>query len=85
VSKIQAITAGVVPTSGAAMSFSGPISLTISDVKRRVIRSSSPGDRLFGSQLTPPFAPPNGRLISAHFQVINIANALIWSSVTCGW
>ncbi len=32
VSKIQAITAGLVPTSGAAMSFSGPISLTISEV-----------------------------------------------------
>jgi hypothetical protein len=32
VSKIQAITAGVVPTSGAGMSFSGPISLMISVV-----------------------------------------------------
>ena len=32
VSKIQAITAPSVPTSGAGMSFSGPISLMISDV-----------------------------------------------------
>ena len=41
VSKIQAIVEPSVPTSGAGMSFSGPISLMISLVKRRVIRSSS--------------------------------------------
>ena len=67
------------------MSFSGPISLTISEVKRRVIRSSSPADIVFGSQTTPPFAPPNGRFISAHFQVIAIASAFVSSSVTSGW
>ena len=32
VSKIHAISRGLVPTSGAGMSFSGPISLMISDV-----------------------------------------------------
>ena len=32
VSKIHAMIAGLVPTSGAGMSFSGPISLTISEV-----------------------------------------------------
>ena len=37
VSKIQAITRPSVPTSGAGMSFSGPISLMISVVKRRVM------------------------------------------------
>ena len=73
------------PTSGAGMSCSGPISLTISEVKRRVIRSSSSVESAFGSQTTPPLAPPNGRFISAHFHVIHIASALISSSVTAGW
>ena len=49
VSKIQAIVEPSVPTSGAGMSFSGPISLMISLVKRRVIRSSSLRDIFFGS------------------------------------
>ena len=60
VSKIHAITRASVPTSGAGMSFSGPISLMISLVKRRVMRSSSRGASAFGSTITPPFAPPNG-------------------------
>src|SRR3954469_8671745 len=72
VSKIQAITDGSVPTSGAGMSFSGPISLMISLVKRRVIFWSSSGDIVFGLQTTPPLAPPNGMFISAHFHVIHI-------------
>ncbi len=84
-SKIHAIVAAFVPTSGAGMSFSGPISLTISLVKRRVIRSSSPRDSCFGSQTTPPLAPPNGSPISAHFQVIHIASDLTSSRVTSGW
>jgi hypothetical protein len=85
VSKIQAITRGSVPTSGAGMSFSGPISLTISDVYRRVIRCSSPTESCFGLQTTPPLAPPKGIPISAHFHVIHIASDLISSSVTSGW
>ena len=67
------------------MSFSGPISLMISVVKRRVMRSSSPRESFFGSQTTPPLAPPNGMFISAHFQVIHIESALTSSSVTSGW
>jgi len=85
VSKIQAITLPSVPTSGAGMSFSGPISLMISVVNRRVIRSSSPRDSSFGLQTTPPFAPPNGIPASAHFHVIHIARALTSSRVTSGW
>ncbi len=73
------------PTSGAGMSFSGPISLMISLVKRRVIRSSSPRESFFGSQTMPPLAPPKGMFISAHFHVIHIASALTSSSVTSGW
>ena len=85
VSNIHAITWAFVPTSGAGMSFSGPISLMISEVKRRVMRSSSPCDIVFGSQTTPPFAPPNGRPISEHFHVIHIARAFTSSAVTSGW
>jgi hypothetical protein len=85
VSKIHAITRPSVPTSGAGMSTSGPISLMISVVKRRVIPCSSRSDICFGLQTTPPFAPPNGIPASAHFHVISIASALISSSVTSGW
>ena len=85
VSNIQAIVEPSVPTSGAGMSFSGPISLMISLVKRRVMRSSSPRDIVFGLQTTPPLAPPNGMPIRAHFQVIHIASALTSSTVTSGW
>ena len=85
VSKIHAITCAFVPTSGAGMSFSGPISLMISVVKRRVSRSSSSAVSCFGSQTTAPFAPPNGRPISAHFHVIHIASAFTSSRVTPGW
>src|SRR6058998_1246617 len=62
------------------MSFSGPISLMISEVYRRVMRSSSPRDICFGSHATPPFAPPNGSPISEHFHVIHIASAFTSSS-----
>ncbi len=85
VSKIQAITRASVPTSGAGMSFSGPISLMISLVNRRVMRSSSRRESAFGSTITPPFAPPNGMFASAHFHVIHIESALTSSSVTSGW
>ena len=85
VSKIHAIVAAFVPTSGAGMSFSGPISLMISEVNLRVMRSSSLRDMDFGSQMTPPFAPPNGRPIREHFHVIHIASDLTSSSVTSGW
>ena len=37
-----------------------------------------------GSQTTPPFAPPNGTLTTAHFQVIHAASAVTSSSVTPG-
>ena len=79
------MTLGSVPTSGAGMSFSGPISLMISEVYRRVIFISSPRDIRFGLQTTPPLAPPNGIPIRAHFQVIHIASAFTSSTVTSGW
>ena len=49
------------------------------------MRSSSPRVSFFGSQITPPLAPPKGMFIRAHFQVIHIARAFTSSSVTSGW
>src|SRR5439155_894722 len=49
------------------------------------MRSSSASDRSFGSQITPPLAPPNGMLTTAHFQVIQAASARTSPSFTsCG-
>ena len=55
---IQAITCGLVPTSGAGMSLSGLISREISVAYRRVRCSSSSCESSFGLQTTPPLAPP---------------------------
>ena len=57
----------------------------ISVVNRRVSRSRSPAESPFGSHTTPPFAPPNGSAMSAHFQVIHIASAFTSSRVSPGW
>ena len=72
---IQAIIWALVPTSGAGMSESGPMIPSSSVANRRVSASSSFGLISRGSQVTPPFAPPNGTSTSAHFQVIHIASA----------
>ncbi len=84
VSIIHAIVCSSVPISGAGTSFSGPMNSISSAVYRRVIRSSSPCDIFFGSQITPPFAPPNGIFTTAHFQVIQLASARTSSSDTSG-
>ena len=81
---IQAITWALVPTSGAGMSLFGPIRILISVAYRRVSRSSSPGESCRGSHVTPPLAPPNGRCISADFQVIHMASARTSLSRTSG-
>src|SRR5438874_8641667 len=62
--------------SGAGMSCAGPMSGRISLAKRRVMRSSSLLDMRFGSQITPPLAPPKGTFTVAVFQVIQTASAL---------
>src|SRR5258708_32673107 len=48
------------------------------------MRSNSPCDILCGSQMTPPFAPPNGMFTTAHFHVIQLASARTSSRVTFG-
>ncbi len=84
VSITHAMVCSLVPTSGAGTSRSGPSQLESSAVYRRVSRSCSPRDILFGSQMTPPFAPPNGISTTAHFQVIHAASARTSSRLTSG-
>src|SRR3989304_5812481 len=85
VSMIHAIVWLSVYTSGAGMSFSGPIIRLIAEAYRRVIRSSSPLLISFGLQITPPFAPPYGRPMTAHFHVIQHARARTSSGLTFQW
>ena len=82
---IQAIVWALVFTSGAGMSRSGPMRSSISVVYRRVSVSSCCWLMVFGSQTTPPFAPPYGMPTTAHFHVIHIASALTSPSETDGW
>ena len=82
---IQAMTWALVLTSGAGMSRSGPMSTSISVVKRRVSPSNSFWLSFFGSTMTPPLPPPYGMPTTAHFQVIHIARALTSSSETSWW
>ncbi len=82
---IHAMISAVVLTSGAGMSDSGPTRTLISAANRRVIRSSSRWLSVLGSTATPPFAPPYGRFVSAHFHVIHIASALTSSMSVAGW
>ena len=79
------MTWALVFTSGAGMSRSGPISTSISAVKRRVRCSSSFIDSRLGSTMTPPLPPPYGMPTTAHFQVIHIARALTSSRLTSWW
>ena len=55
---IQPMIFEFVLTSGAGMSFVGPITSFICSTKRRVTRKTSDSDILRGSQLMPPLAPP---------------------------
>jgi hypothetical protein len=56
-----------------------------------MIRSCSGGsvarlaDRRVSDRRDPPFAPPDGSPMRAHFQVIHIESALTSSAVTSGW
>ena len=79
----HAITRSFVFTSGAGTSESGPSREMMFDVYRRVSRSSSPTLSTDGSQITPPFEPPNGRFTTAHFHVIHAASAFTSSRLTC--
>ncbi len=64
VSIIHAIVWPFVPTSGAGMSYSGPMFSPSAWVKRRVMRCSSCRETECGSNLMPPLPPPKGRRMS---------------------
>ena len=70
--------------SGAGTSTSGPIPSAIAATNPRLSRSSSIGLSRFASTRTPPFAPPYGRSSTAHFIVIQNANARTSSASTDG-
>src|SRR4030067_3562617 len=76
------IVCSLVYMSGAGISFSGPISITISEVNRRVSACSSRRDISRGLQQTPPLAPPKGMFMRAHFHVIHMARAVVSSRDT---
>ncbi len=81
----QAISLGPLPMSGAMMSRIGPSTFSMLPMRARVARWRSPGERSLGSTSIPPFAPPNGRSVSAVFQVIDAARARTPSRSTSGW
>ena len=85
VSIIQTITWPLVPTSGAGMSYSGPMFEPSACVNRRVMRSISACECWRGMNLMPPLPPPNGMSCSAHFQVMAAARPLSSSSATSSW
>ena len=82
VSMTHTIVCAFVPTSGAGMSYSGPMFPPNACVNRRVIRRSSSMLTARGFIFTPPFAPPNGICINAHFHVIIAASAFRSSRLT---
>ena len=82
---IQAITCGLVLTSGAGMSLWGPMMTLMLVAKRRVRPSSSRCDSCLGSTATPPLPPPKGMPTTAHFQVIHMASARTSLRVTSWW
>ena len=84
-SSIHSMCWALVITSGAGTSRIGPTSLGDRRTHPRQICSCSRVLRLWGSQMTPPFAPPRGMSTTAHFQVIHMDRARTVSTVSCGW
>ena len=78
VSIIWVISCPVVYTSGAGISFSGPMISDIPYANLRVSRSISPAlsFSFFGFTKIPPLPPPSGTSTTAHFQVIHEDNAM---------
>jgi len=72
-------------TSGAGISWFGPMIGEIFFMKERVRFSISLFDISFGLHITPPFPPPRGRSNVAVFIVIHVARALTSFRETCGW
>jgi hypothetical protein len=73
---IQDIIFGLVLTSGAGTSVSGPIYLYNALTYHLESLSNSPSDNSFGLTIIPHFPPPSGISTTAHFIVIHIERAL---------
>ena len=76
---------GLVITSGAGTSATGPTLRASWRTQPRQIASCSRALRLCGSQITPPLPPPRGMSTTAHFQVIHMDRARTVSMVSWGW
>ena len=83
-SAIHAMIWGLVYTSGAGMSFSGPTIGSTARMYPRDNSSNSRGLNSFESTITPPLAPPRGIPTTAHLIVIHMANAFTSSMSTSG-
>jgi hypothetical protein len=81
---IQAIICGVVFTSGAGISCSGPMYLYISLTYHLDNLSSSQDESSFGFTTTHPFPPQRGISITAHLKVIHIESAFTSDLFTSG-
>jgi hypothetical protein len=84
-SSIHDIVCPSVFTSGAGMSFHGPMCDAIAFAQPRLIASSSFLESVFGSTVIPPFPPPYGIPATAHLRLIHVARAFTSSKSTCGW
>ena len=83
---IQAMIWALVLTSGAGMSFSGPMrTLDLGGVAAGQALELLLSESFLGSTMTPPLPPPYGMPTTAHFQVIHIARALTSSRLTSWW
>lgn len=75
----------LVLTSGAGISVSGPMYAAIARIYARERRSSSSGERLLGSTITPHFPHHKGRFATAHLRDIHKLSVATSSLSTCGW
>lgn len=79
---IHAIIFGLVFTSGAGTSCSGPMYLYSARTYPRESLSSSPSESSFGFTIIPPFPHPSGISTTEHLKVIHIERAFTSSRLT---
>ncbi len=53
--------------------YQAPGKEAVAEVYRRVMRSSSPLESFSGAMRIPPWAPPKGKFMREHFQVMSMA------------
>gem|GEM_PF-1713528 len=84
-SSIHAMICGLVLTSGAGISVSGPINLAIFLIYPLLSFSSSACESFFGLTMIPPFPHPSGKPTTEVLRVIHADNDITSSLDTFGW